>query len=90
MQLLTTTIARQHSTNPGAMGLTGLRLRNPGFLPDAQEQAAPGNVQQCGPTGETDDRLNRAELVDNELSYKRALATGELRGAFTLRRPLEL
>ena len=92
--------------------------------PDAWEQAVLEDFQRRSQAGEAVASLNRAEVVDGEFRYMRAIATGEpclachgsaikpelvqlldrhypqdqargfaageLRGAFTLRRPLEL
>jgi len=117
-------IAQQHSVAPWKVGRTALRLRNPDNRPDAWEQAVLEDFQRRSQAGESVASLSRAEVVDGEFRYMRAIATGEpclachgstikpelvqlldhhypqdqargfaageLRGAFTLRRPLEL
>ena len=117
-------IARQHSTAPWKIGRTALRLRNPDNQPDAWERQVLEDFQRRSQAGEAVANLSRAEVVDGEFRYMRAIATGEpclachgsaikpelvqlldrhypqdqargfaageLRGAFTLRRPLEL
>lgn len=117
-------IAQQHSVAPWKVGRTALRLRNPDNRPDAWEQAVLEDFQRRSQAGEAVANLSRAEVVDGEFRYMRAIATGEpclachgtavkpelarlieqhypqdqargfsageLRGAFTLRRALEL
>jgi len=117
-------IARQHSTSPWKIGRTALRLRNPDNQPDVWERQVLEEFQQRSQAGEAVAGLSRAEVVNGEFRYMRAIATGEpclachgtavkpelvrlieqhypqdqalgfsageLRGAFTLRRPLEL
>lgn len=70
-------IAQQHSVAPWKVGRTALRLRNPDNRPDAWEQAVLEDFQRRSQAGEAVANLSRAEVVDGEFRYMRAIATGE-------------